>query len=129
MGTTEIIAKVRSKWGVTSAQADDAFLTEWIGDLRELVDPDIFEGAEEDALAALAAHHARMVDPTGAFGSIGGAAGPLTSIKTSSLSATFGAPSGGAGSDSEYQTTAAGRYFLQLRESRPLTILPTWVGV
>ena len=133
-----VLGLVRSRWGCTTSHAPDTFLvgdygvtsTGWIQDLATFVDPTVFGFDEAPALAALAAHVARVVDPEGAYGG-GAGAGPVSSLRTSKLAVTYAAPVAAGGDmlgDAALAATAPGRYFLALRQRRPLTHIPLVVG-
>jgi len=111
-----IIARARALWpALTTAAASDALLSTWLPQARH------FAGSAAwtprlDALAHALAHFAYRVDPTGALGG-GGSAGPVSSLSTLGLSATYAVRQARSDVDAEFQSTPPGRALLALRAS------------
>jgi hypothetical protein len=116
------IVRVRALWpAVTTGAASDAFLEAWLTWAQAQVGEIWTYAKALDGVAHLLAHIAYKVDPGSLLGgSSAGAAGPVTSLSTLSLSASFGdaAGLGGyTGSDADLSTTGPGRSFLTLRNT------------
>lgn len=116
---------------LTTGAAPDAFFEAWIPWARAHAGSN-FGAYQTHALAHLIAHIAYRVDPEGLLGSGGTSPGPVTSISTGALSASFGTVSGAAAglysaSDAELSTTRAGMAYLALRATRSKIMLPRMV--
>lgn len=123
-----VIARARALWPpLTIAAASDAFLTASLDWAVKVDSGEIDPPSYLDRLALLVAHRAYAVDPAGALGTGGGGGGPATSIRTRDLAVTYGstaAASSASGTDAWLATTAPGREYLALRDSRDQIAAP-----
>lgn len=118
------IARCRALWpAVTVSAASDDFLEAWYTHATQEAGESFFGADQLDAVAHLLAHAAYKVDPAGELGSHPGATGPLTSLRTLDMAATWSAPGAGAASatDADLATTKPGQMYRALRDRQLAT--------
>lgn len=117
-----VIALLRSLYpAITTGVASDAYLEVWLPWARSLEDAIEWGVSYDTGLAMLLAHRVQSSVIPG-----GGAPGPIKSISTLQMSASFdSAIREGAGALSrQLSTTPAGRDWLALRATLPGYVLP-----
>lgn len=121
MSDAAVIARARALWpALTTAAASDTFLSAWLVQARHLAASPRWGALQLDATAHALAHFAYRVDPAGLLTGGGASAGPVTSLSTLGLSASFAGPAAAqqrSAADAELATTPPGRAFLALRAS------------
>jgi hypothetical protein len=124
---SEAIARARALWPqVTVEAASDVFLEAWVDWACAQVGPNWSSLKARDGLAHLLAHMAYRGDPAGVLGGGVPSPGPLKSLTTLGLSASFGAAGNGSyrGGDADLAQTGPGQAFLALRKTIAKVTVP-----
>ena len=116
----DVVDRARKLWPlITIAAAPDAFALCWVPTALLIAGPAYNERHLDAAAHALA--HFLYSEPSTGLGT--GAAGPVTSVKTKSLSVTYGNTSSGAsGGSADLSSTAPGRVLLTMRAALAATV-------
>lgn len=118
---------MRALWPALDATAaPDAVALAWVNWARNIAGENYGDDIL-DAQANALAHMMYRLDPSGTLGSGGVSTGQVTSIKTLSLSVSYGAAGGGSavpGSDADLMTTRPGQALLALRATKAAIVLP-----
>lgn len=115
---------------LTTAAASDAYLTTWLPWARGFVGVSEWGSKYDTGVAMMLAHRAYGDDPAELLGT-GGAAGPVSSITTLGMSASFGSNvTADAGQlELDLATTKPGRDFMAVRATLPDYVLPQVVSL
>ena len=126
MTIAEIIATLRVRYpAITTTVASDAYLESWAGWAEQIAHPSPWGARWGDAMVLLLAHRVLADSPSSPTGPT---SGPLRSLSTHRMSASWGASPVEALttslSDAELSTTTAGRAYLALRATVLEIVMP-----